>query len=167
MFYIIIVNQNLVPVVVSALAAAGLAARRLEIEITESVLMHNTAQTMATLHQLRELGVHISMDDFGTGYSSLSYLRKFPFDKIKIDRSFISGLPDDNDSIAIVLAVAGLAANLNMTATAEGVETTEQLEKVRALGCIEMQGYLFSRPLPLAQLMTLIEPQRRKLAKSA
>jgi diguanylate cyclase (GGDEF)-like protein len=162
-----VTNQNLVPVVVSALAAAGLPARRLEIEITESVLMHNTAQTMATLHQLRELGVHISMDDFGTGYSSLSYLRKFPFDKIKIDRSFISGLPDDNESVAIVRAVAGLAANLNMTATAEGVETAQQLETIRALGCVEMQGYLFSRPMPLAQIMPLFEPQRRKLAKSA
>ena len=92
-----VMNQNLVPVVVSALAAAGLPARRLEIEITESVLMQNTETTMATLHRLRELGVRISMDDFGTGYSSLSYLRKFPFDKIKIDRSFISGLPDDDE----------------------------------------------------------------------
>ena len=107
------------------------------------------------------------MDDFGTGYSSLSYLRKFPFDKIKIDRSFISGLPHDNDSVAIVQAVTGLAANLNMKATAEGVETAEQLEKVRALGCVEMQGYLFSRPLPLAQVRPLFEPQRRRLAKSA
>jgi len=111
--------------------------------------------------------VRISMDDFGTGYSSLSYLRKFPFDKIKIDRSFISGLPGDNESIAIVRAVAGLAANLNMTATAEGVETAEQLETIRALGCVEMQGYLFSQPVPLAQIMLLLEPQRRKLAKSA
>jgi diguanylate cyclase (GGDEF)-like protein/PAS domain S-box-containing protein len=162
-----VTNQNLVPVVVSALATAGLSARRLEIEITESVLMRNTEKTMATLHQLRELGVHISMDDFGTGYSSLSYLRKFPFDKIKIDRSFISGLPDDNESIAIVRAVAGLAQNLNMIATAEGVETTQQLEAVRALGCVEMQGYLFSPPRPLAQLAPLFEPQRRRFAKSA
>jgi diguanylate cyclase (GGDEF)-like protein len=162
-----VTSQNLVPIVVSALAAAGLPARRLEVEITESVLMHNTEQNTATLHRLRELGVHISLDDFGTGYSSLSYLRKFPFDKIKIDRSFISGLPDDNESIAIVRAVAGLAANLDMTATAEGVETAEQLETIRALGCVEMQGYLFSRPVPLAQIMRLLEPQRRKLAKSA
>jgi len=160
-------SQNIVPVVVSALAAAGLPAERLEIEITESVLMHNTATTMATLHRLRELGVHISMDDFGTGYSSLSYLRKFPFDKIKIDRSFISGLPDDAEAIAIVRAVAGLAANLNMTATAEGVETEAQLEAVRALGCAEMQGYLFSRPMPLAQIMPLFEPKRWPMAKSA
>ena len=162
-----VTNQNLVPVVVSALAAAGLSARRLEIEITESVLLHNTVANTATLHRLRELGVRISMDDFGTGYSSLSYLRKFPFDKIKIDRSFISGLPDDNEAIAIVRAVAGLAASLDMTAIAEGVETAEQLEAVRALGCVEMQGYLFSRPLPLAQIMPLFEPQRQKLAKSA
>ena len=162
-----VTNQNLVPIVVSALAAAGLPARRLEVEITESVLLHNTETNTATLHRLRELGVHISMDDFGTGYSSLSYLRKFPFDKIKIDRSFISGLPGDNESIAIVRAVAGLAANLNMTATAEGVETAEQLETIRALGCVEMQGYLFSRPVPLSQIMLLLEPQRRKLAKSA
>ena len=162
-----VTSQNLVPIVVSALAAAGLPARRLEVEITESVLMHNTEANTASLHRLRELGVRISMDDFGTGYSSLSYLRKFPFDKIKIDRSFISGLPDDNESIAIVRAVAGLAANLNMTATAEGVETAEQLETIRALGCVEMQGYLFSRPVPLAQIMPLLEPQRRELAKSA
>jgi diguanylate cyclase (GGDEF)-like protein/PAS domain S-box-containing protein len=162
-----VTNQNIVPVVVSALAAAGLPAERLEIEITESVLMHNTAATMATLHKLRELGVNISMDDFGTGYSSLSYLRKFPFDKIKIDRSFISGLPDDAEAIAIVRAVAGLASTLDMTATAEGVETAAQLDMVRALGCVEMQGYLFSPPRPLAQIMPLFEPQRGKLAKSA
>jgi diguanylate cyclase (GGDEF)-like protein/PAS domain S-box-containing protein len=162
-----VTNQNLVPVVISALAAAGHSARRLEIEITESVLLQNTAANTATLHRLRELGVRISMDDFGTGYSSLSYLRKFPFDKIKIDRSFISGLPDDNEAIAIVRAVAGLAASLDMTATAEGVETAPQLEAVRALGCVEMQGYLFSRPLPLAQVTPLFEPQQQKLAKSA
>ena len=109
-----VMNQNLVTVVVGALAAAGLPARRLEVEITESVLMQNTEMTMAALHRLRQLGVRISMDDFGTGYSSLSYLRSFPFDKIKIDRSFISGLPDGSDSIAIVRAVAGLARSLNM-----------------------------------------------------
>jgi diguanylate cyclase (GGDEF)-like protein len=162
-----VMNQNFVPVVVSALAAAGLPARRLEVEITESVLMQNTELTMATLHRLRELGVGISMDDFGTGYSSMSNLLKFPFDKIKIDSSFVRGLPDDNDSVAIVRAVAGLAANLNMTATAEGVETQQQLDKVRALGCVEMQGYLFSPPRPLAKLMHLFEPHRRALAKSA
>ena len=162
-----VTHQNIVPVVISALAAASLPARRLEIEITESVLMHNTEKNTATLYRLRELGVRISMDDFGTGYSSLTYLRKFPFDKIKIDRSFISGLPADNESIAIVRAVAGLARSLSMTATAEGVETTEQLENVRELGCVEMQGYLFSPPRPLSMIMPLFEPQRRKLDKSA
>jgi diguanylate cyclase (GGDEF)-like protein/PAS domain S-box-containing protein len=162
-----VVNQNLTSVVVSALAVAGLPAHRLEIEITETVLLHNTEKTMATLHRLRQLGVHISMDDFGTGYSSLSYLRKFPFDKIKIDRSFISGLPGDHESAAIVRAVAGLARSLDMTATAEGVETAEQLEQVRMLGCVEMQGYLFSPPRPLAQIMPLMESQRRKFAESA
>jgi predicted signal transduction protein with EAL and GGDEF domain len=162
-----VMSQNLVPVVVGALAAAGLPAHRLEIEITETVLMQNTEMTMATLYRLRELGVRISMDDFGTGYSSLSYLRKFPFDKIKIDSSFISGLPNDNDSVAIVQAVAGLATSLHMTATAEGVETQAQLAKIRELGCVEMQGHLFSPPQPLAQLMNLVAPYRTPLAKSA
>jgi diguanylate cyclase (GGDEF)-like protein/PAS domain S-box-containing protein len=163
-----VMSQNLVPVVINALAAGGLPANRLEIEVTETVLMQNTEMTMATLHRLRELGVRISMDDFGTGYSSLSYLRKFPFDKIKIDSSFISGLPNDNDSIAIVRAVAGLAASLHMTATAEGVENHAQLTRIRELGCVEMQGHLFSPPRPLAQLMNLFAPYRATaLAKSA
>jgi diguanylate cyclase (GGDEF)-like protein/PAS domain S-box-containing protein len=162
-----VMNQNFVPVVISALAAAGLPARRLEIEITETVLMQNTEMTMATLHRLRELGVRISMDDFGTGYSSLSYLRKFPFDKIKIDSSFISGLPGDSESIAIVRAVAGLAASLNMTATAEGVETQAQLDKIRELGCVEMQGFLFSAPRPLPELMHLFAPARQRPARRA
>ena len=141
-----VMNQNLVAVVVGALAAAGLPASRLEIEITESVLMQNSDATLATLHRLRELGVKISMDDFGTGYSSLSYLRSFPFDKIKIDRCFISGLATGDDSVAIVLAIAGLAKHLGIATTAEGVETRQQLQQVKALGCSEMQGFLFSPP---------------------
>ncbi|MBN8964000.1 MAG: EAL domain-containing protein, partial [Rhizobiales bacterium] len=161
-----VASQNLVPMVIGALAAAGLSGDRLEIEITESVLMHNTAKTTATLHQLRALGARISMDDFGTGYSSLSYLRKFPFDKIKIDHSFINGLPDDNESLAIVKAVAGLAASLNIMATAEGVETAQQLELIRTLGCVEMQGYLFSPPRPQVTLLHLFEPHRRPLART-
>jgi diguanylate cyclase (GGDEF)-like protein len=162
-----VAHQNLLPVLIGALAAAGLSGDRLEIEITESVLMHNTEKTTATLHQLRALGARISMDDFGTGYSSLSYLRKFPFDKIKIDHSFISGLPDDNEALAIVKAVTGLAASLNIMATAEGVETTQQLDIIRTFGCVEMQGYLFSPPRPLAQLMHLFDPHRRSMARSA
>jgi len=147
-------SQSLVSVVMNALARSRLQPQRLELEITEAVLMRNTEEVLATLHQLRSLGVRISMDDFGTGYSSLSYLRSFPFDKIKIDRSFIKGLPD-NDSIAIVRAVTGLARSLSMTTTAEGVETHQQLDQVRALGCTEMQGYVFSPPMRLNELLLL------------
>jgi predicted signal transduction protein with EAL and GGDEF domain len=164
-----IMNQNLVTTVVSALATSGLPANRLELEITESVLMQNTEATLASLHRLRELGVRISMDDFGTGYSSLSYLRSFPFDKIKIDRSFISGLGDGDDSIAIVMAIAGLAKNLGMMTTAEGVETKQQLQHVKALGCSEMQGFLFSAPRPVVELAALFRPraERKSPAENA
>jgi diguanylate cyclase (GGDEF)-like protein/PAS domain S-box-containing protein len=139
-------EQTFVLKVISALAASGLPAHRLGIEITEAVLMRDNEATLATLHQLRNLGARVVMDDFGTGYSSLSYLRIFPFDKIKIDRSFINDISHMDDASAIVQAVASLANNLNITTTAEGVETQAQLDKIRALGCTEMQGYLFSRP---------------------
>jgi len=161
-----LMNRNLLPVVMNALAASRLPSRRLELEITEAVLLQNTDRTLTTLHQLRELGVRISMDDFGTGYSSLSYLRRFPFDKIKIDRGFIAGLPDDHESVAIVGAVAGLASNLHMATAAEGVETEAQLETVRALGCTEMQGYLFSRPRELADLWPLFQPATQQALAS-
>jgi diguanylate cyclase (GGDEF)-like protein len=141
-------HRGLVGHVVSALREAGLAPRRLELEITESLLLADTEQTLQILHQLRELGVSISMDDFGTGYSSLSYLRSFPFDKIKIDRSFMQGLEHEEDSRAIIRAVIGLGQSLGMSTTAEGVETEAQLEAVRAEGCNEVQGFLFSPPLP-------------------
>jgi len=157
-----VMNPNLVGVVIGALAAAGLSAKRLEIEITESVLMQNSEATLATLHQLRELGVSISMDDFGTGYSSLSYLRSFPFDKIKIDRCFISGLDAGDDSAAIVLAIAGLARNLGMVTTAEGVETNQQLQQVKTLGCSEMQGFLFSPPRRMEELLPLFPGRLEK-----
>jgi diguanylate cyclase (GGDEF)-like protein len=155
-----LINHSLLPVVINALAMSGLAARRLELEITEAVLLQNTDATLATLHRLRELGVRISMDDFGTGYSSLRYLRSFPFDKIKIDRCFISGLPDADDSLAIVRAIAGLAASLSIATTAEGVETQEQLEQVRLLGCSEIQGFVFSRPRPAADISRFLSPDR-------
>jgi len=160
-------NRNLSQVIINALAASGVPARRLEIEVTEAVLLRNNQTTLGTLHQLRELGVRIAMDDFGTGYSSLSYLRSFPFDKIKIDRSFISDLSDGGDSIAIVRAVASLAASLNMTTTAEGVETRQQLEKVKALGCTEMQGYLFSPPRPAEEISRLFLPRAEQAASAA
>jgi EAL domain-containing protein (putative c-di-GMP-specific phosphodiesterase class I) len=150
----------------NALAASGLPSRRLELEITEAVLLQNTDRTLSTLHQLRELGVRIAMDDFGTGYSSLSYLRRFPFDKIKIDRGFIAGLPDDHESVAIVGAVVGLASSLRMATAAEGVETQAQLDKVRALGCTEMQGYLFSRPRELPDLWQLFQPATQRALAS-
>jgi EAL domain-containing protein (putative c-di-GMP-specific phosphodiesterase class I) len=140
-------SKNLLPTVLSALASSQLPAHRLELEITEAVLMQNTEVTLRTLHQLRALGIRISMDDFGTGYSSLSYLRSFPFDKIKIDRCFISGLGDSSESDAIVQAVAGLAQSLSMTTTAEGVETRAQLDRVRELGCTDMQGFYYSPPV--------------------
>jgi predicted signal transduction protein with EAL and GGDEF domain len=159
-----VMNKNLVPVVVDALASSGLPARRLELEITESVLLQNTEATLATLHQLHQLGVKISMDDFGTGYSSLSYLRSFPFDKIKIDRSFVSGLVDGEDSRAIVQAIAGLAVNLGVMTTAEGVETQDQLQLIKLLGCTEMQGYLFSPPRRIEELAEILWPRHEQQA---
>jgi diguanylate cyclase (GGDEF)-like protein len=157
-------NQMLALSVVSALGQSGLAASRLELEITESVLLQNDRAVLDALHQFRDLGVHICMDDFGTGYSSLSYLRSFPFDKIKIDRSFVRELGKGSDAVAIVRAVLDLGSSLGMITTAEGVETEEQLEILRAEGCMQLQGYLFSRPVPAPQieaLLTQLEPRIR------
>ena len=149
-------SRNLVQAVVSALAHSGLSPRRLELEITESVFLAETEANLAILHQLRELGVSISLDDFGTGYSSLSYLRSFPFDKIKIDRSFVQGIAERTDCVAIVRAISGLGRSLNITTTAEGVETVDQLDWLRAEGCNEVQGFLFSAARPAAELGTLL-----------
>jgi EAL domain-containing protein (putative c-di-GMP-specific phosphodiesterase class I) len=148
--------SNLAEVVTSALAWSGLPASRLELEITESVLLLDSDSTLATLHQLRKMGVRISMDDFGTGYSSLSYLRSFPFDKIKIDRSFVHDAPSNEDSKAIIRAVIGLGASLAMTTTGEGVETREELEYLKREGCVEAQGYLFSEPRPAAEAYKML-----------
>ena len=134
--------------IASALAASGLAANRLELEITEAVLIRDDETALAILHQLRAIGIRIALDDFGTGYSSLSYLKRFPFDKIKIDRCFVSDIAEIDGSSAIVQAVVNIAAARNMTTTAEGVETSEQKEMLRTLGCTEMQGYLFSAAKP-------------------
>ena len=154
-------NAGLPQIIVGALAASGLDPARLEIEITETVLLQDKAATLTVLHQLRALGIRIAMDDFGTGYSSLTYLQSFPFDKIKIDRSFVKDITENVGSLNIVRAVAALAQGLGMIATAEGVETSEQLEKVRAEGCTEMQGYLFSRPLPAADIERLFQAAAR------
>lgn len=147
---------NLTHVVLTALASSGLPPARLELEITESILLAESEATLATLHRLRALGVSISMDDFGTGYSSLGYLRTFPFDKIKIDRSFISEVAENADCMAIVRAVTTLGASLGIATTAEGVETSEQLDWLRKEGCTEMQGYLFSRPIPASGIADLL-----------
>jgi diguanylate cyclase (GGDEF)-like protein len=145
-------GSSLMPVIVNALGASGLHPTRLEIEITETVLLQDREATLAILHQLRALGIRIAMDDFGTGYSSLTYLQSFPFDKIKIDRSFVKDITENTGSLYIVRAVAALANGMGMAATAEGVETAEQLDKIAAAGCTEMQGYLFSKPLPVAEI---------------
>jgi diguanylate cyclase (GGDEF)-like protein/PAS domain S-box-containing protein len=148
-------SAGLMQVIVGALGASGLKPTRLEIEITETVLLEDKEATLAILHQLRALGVRIAMDDFGTGYSSLTYLQSFPFDKIKIDRSFVKDITENAGSLNIVRAVASLANGMGMTATAEGVETNEQLDRITAEGCTEMQGYLFSRPLPARDIERL------------
>src|SRR5262249_19886806 len=148
-------SHNLLQTVVTALAASNMPASRLQLEITETILMQNTFQTLATLHELRKLGVQIAMDDFGTGYSSLSYLRSFPFDKIKIDRSFIKDLANGLEPLAIVRAVTGLANNLSIISTAEGVETQQQLDTLQSVGCTEMQGYLFSQARPAHEIVGL------------
>jgi diguanylate cyclase (GGDEF)-like protein/PAS domain S-box-containing protein len=150
-------SQTLALRITTALAASGLAANRLDLEITEAVLIHDDETALAILHQLRAIGVRIALDDFGTGYSSLSYLKRFPFDKIKIDRCFVSDIAEIDGSSAIVQAVVNIAAARDMTTTAEGVETLEQKGILRALGCTEMQGYLFSAAKPGAEVRHLFE----------
>jgi diguanylate cyclase (GGDEF)-like protein/PAS domain S-box-containing protein len=150
--------------IANALAASGLAPNRLEIEITEAVLIHDDEAALAILHQLRAIGIRIALDDFGTGYSSLSYLKRFPFDKIKIDRCFISDLTEIDGSSAIVQAVVNIATARNMTTTAEGVETLEQKRMLRALGCTEMQGYLFSAAKPGPEVSQLFGPRAKAAA---
>jgi diguanylate cyclase (GGDEF)-like protein/PAS domain S-box-containing protein len=147
--------------VIAALATSGLAASRLELEITEAVLIRDDDAALAILHQLRDIGVRIALDDFGTGYSSLSYLQRFPFDKIKIDRCFVTDLASPEGSSSIVQAVVNIAADRHMTTTAEGVETEQQRELLRALGCSEMQGYLFSAPKPAADIRPLLSTHRQ------
>ena len=150
---------NLLSVVMDALRQSGLPAKRLELEITETLLLEKSSQVLATLHALRSLGVRISMDDFGTGYSSLSYLRSFPFDKIKIDQSFVRDLGSNRDAQAIVRSIISLGIGLGVTITAEGVETEAELSCLRAEGCHEGQGYLFSHARPNAEIVKLLRAQ--------
>ena len=157
-------SGNLLAIVSDALEASGLAPNRLELEITETLLLDKTGLVLATLHALRALGIHISMDDFGTGYSSLSYLRSFPFDKIKIDRSFINDMGANADSRAIVRAIIGLGASLGITITAEGIETVSDMERLRDEGCDEGQGYLFSKARPQTEIVASLMSDRRDVA---
>lgn len=149
-------NPKLVDVIVSALATSGLAAERLDLEITEGALIDNTDVVVAMLSQLKQFGVKVSIDDFGTGYSSLSYLQKFPFDKIKIDQSFIRNLEQSADSAAIVRAVTALGKSLGMSTIAEGVETESQLRRVAEEGCLQVQGYLTGKPISAVEATELV-----------
>ena len=153
--------------VAMALANSGLPARRLELEITEAVLIRDDDAALAMLYYLRELGVRIALDDFGTGYSSLSYLQRFPFDKIKIDRCFINQVAEPDGSACIVQAIVNIAAARHMTTTAEGVETEAQLAALRGLGCTEMQGYLYSKPLSAADIKARLMPDRQQITGTA
>jgi diguanylate cyclase (GGDEF)-like protein len=160
-------DRGLVRTVISALAVSGLPAERLELEITESVLLQDNAANMSMLHDLKALGVRISMDDFGTGYSSLSYLRSFPFDKIKIDQTFVRDILEDSDALAIIKAVLDLGASLGIVTTAEGVETVEQLNALRDQGCAEIQGYFISRPAPASEIARMLNVEARDLRAPA
>jgi diguanylate cyclase (GGDEF)-like protein len=155
-------TSHLPEIVGSTLARAGLAPHRLELEITERIFMEDGEKTLSTLHRLKELGVRISMDDFGTGYSSLSYLRSFPYDKIKVDRTFVSRLDEGTEHVVIVQAVVNIARTLGMTTTAEGIETVDQQQFLAALGCDEAQGYLFSPPVPIGEVPKLIAEWTRR-----
>jgi diguanylate cyclase (GGDEF)-like protein len=161
-------SKNLAQVVINALAASGVAPSRLELEITEEIFLEHDRENLAALQQLRNLGIQIVMDDFGIGYSSLNYLRLFPFDRIKIDRSFVNDLSSGNSlSFEIVQAVTKLARALGVPSTAEGIETKQQLELVRAAGCTEFQGYLFSRPKPAADISRLLQLNARVAVTAA
>jgi EAL domain-containing protein (putative c-di-GMP-specific phosphodiesterase class I) len=153
-------NPGLVASVQGACAAAGLDPKRLELEITESVLITDSAGTLETLRTLKAFGVRIAMDDFGTGYSSLSYLRSFPFDKIKIDRSFVADVTSGGEAAAIVRAIIGLGRSLGMQTTVEGVETQAQFDHLRAEGCDQIQGYLVGRPLAPAAACAMLADAR-------
>jgi len=153
--------------VAAALATSGLSARRLELEITEAVLIRDDDTALQIMQSLHDIGVRIALDDFGTGYSSLSYLQRFPFDKIKIDRSFVTDIAEPQGSSSIVQAVVNIAASRQMTTTAEGVETMPQKELLRALGCTEMQGYLFSQPKPAREIRELLAPKIKRAGAAA
>jgi EAL domain-containing protein (putative c-di-GMP-specific phosphodiesterase class I) len=148
---------DLVSSVLDTLADSGMHARDLELELTETFLMQEASSTVAVLHELKNIGVHLALDDFGTGYSSLSYLQRFPIDTLKIDRSFVRDLATDAGDANIVSAVIGMGNSLHMRVIAEGIETREQLEFLQQHGCAVGQGYYFSRPVPAAEFGTLLQ----------
>ena len=150
-------SQRLNALVLQALTSSGIVPNRLELEITESLFIDNIETTLASLHSLRAIGVRVALDDFGTGYSSLSYLRSFPFDKIKIDRSFIEDLLAHEGATAIIRSITSLAEALGMETTAEGVETIDQLDILREQGCNQVQGYYFSKPIPVGEVNAMLE----------
>jgi EAL domain-containing protein (putative c-di-GMP-specific phosphodiesterase class I) len=160
-------HSRLLDTLRSTLSDTGLPAHRLELEITETVLIEKTEENLAVLRELKNLGISIVLDDFGIGYSSMRYLQMFPFDKIKIDKSFIQSMTTHADSAAIVCAIAGLGRNLDIMTTAEGVETVEQLALLRSAGCQLAQGFLFSRPVPISRLTFDLSEAVRNGARAA
>jgi EAL domain-containing protein (putative c-di-GMP-specific phosphodiesterase class I) len=158
---------NLVKSILGALAASGLPASRLELEITESVLLEADSRTLAVLHELHSLGIRIVMDDFGTGFSSLNYLRSFPFDKIKIDQTFVRDMSKGRDSVAIIKAIIDLGRALHIEVVAEGVETEEQLSILLAEGCTEMQGYYFSKAAPIETFEKILTERNGRIELAA
>jgi diguanylate cyclase (GGDEF)-like protein len=159
-------SRSIIDTVRQALLTSGLPSSRLELEITETVLLNNSSGALAILNELHELGASIAMDDFGTGYSSLSYLRSFPFDKIKIDQSFVQDLSEDENTAAVIRAAVGLARSLGMLTTAEGVETSGQLAQLRREGCDQAQGYLFGYPVPFEKALHMISSHHRAFGSS-
>jgi len=149
-------SPTLVEAVAAALHNSGLAPRRLELEITETVLLRDTEETLVTLRRLHDLGIDIALDDFGTGYSSLSYISKFPFDKVKIDRSFVNDLGRRSEAAVIIRSIIGLCSHLQVTSLAEGVETEEQLAALAREECTQVQGFLFSQPVHPSEVPALL-----------
>ncbi|CAM8645903.1 COG5001 Predicted signal transduction protein containing a membrane domain, an EAL and a GGDEF domain [Comamonadaceae bacterium] len=164
------VGQDLPHLVQTVLEETGLPPHMLELEVTESLALHSVASTLAILHDCKALGVHLAMDDFGTGYSSLAYLKRYPLDTLKIDQTFVRNIPHDRGDVAITHAIVAMAHSFGMSVVAEGVETREQLEFLRSLGCEEVQGYLFSKPVPADQAAAAFAgfaPQTREVAPNA
>jgi EAL domain-containing protein (putative c-di-GMP-specific phosphodiesterase class I) len=160
-------SGDLLQSVIKALAISGLAPRRLELEITETVLFEDSADNFDKLHSLRLLGVRIALDDFGTGYSSLALLRRFPFHKLKIDRSFVAEITDNSECQTITNRIISLAAGLHMETTAEGVETTEQAALLKNYGCTSAQGYLYGKAIPASEVAVLLKGRRANLESAA